>query len=326
MNTQSHHHHARNSHACHLNDLVVAEGSEPLLQHAGLTSLGALFHTQEAESMPKPGLLPWRERLRLHVHHNGEHRVVYLKRYTSPPKGARRDLRRAANARSLAGLEWHWLNELTRAGIACPTPIAWGEKIVGRREVRSALLMGAVPGRSLESLAPEIANWPRADVRRLMTLSARFVARLHGLGFVHRDLYLCHLFFERAAVDENTLHVIDLQRIRQPQYLLRRWVIKDLAALNFSTPACTLSRTNRVRWLAEYAAALEHWPRAERILGAKPDSNDQHPMRQNAGIDSRAPLDRRVRRLIYHIAGKTRMIAAHDDRRNRRWQSVGAKS
>jgi hypothetical protein len=135
--------------------------------------------------------------------------------------------------------------------------------MVGPIEVRSAILLGEAAGESLEKWVPahllpakDDANLPGR--RRLMDGLARFVARFHAAGFVHRDLYLCHIFFDsagaamQAADCERAFCLIDLQRVFRPRWRGRRWVVKDLAALDFSTPADRVSRWERLRFLCRY--------------------------------------------------------------------------
>jgi hypothetical protein len=327
------------------NPFHIAPGFEAILGAAGIGSVEAFFDDAllaglGAVRLDKPGLDTWRSRWRLRLddpRQPGSKRVVYLKRYEHPPRAARREIRRANNgARSLAGVEWEWMQRLALDGIPSVEPIALVEEFDGPRaspggkaswthasrpplqqresllspcsgqresllspiagrEWRSALLTAEVPGRSLEAWAKE---WTRHDgaarqapyppairplIRGVLPMLAELVGRFHGAGYVHRDLYLAHVFFDR---DTQALRLIDLQRVLRPTLGRRRWIIKDLASLNYSTPPDLVSTTDRVRWLKLY-------------LGL-------------------ARLDARARRLIYRIVGKTRQIARHDARRRGR--------
>jgi hypothetical protein len=114
---------------------------------------------------------------------------------------------------------------------------------------------------------------------------ARFVARFHQTGFVHRDLYLSHIFVD-AADGRPTFRLIDLARVFRPRWFRRRWVVKELASLNFSTPPTSATATDRLRFLRVYL-----------------------------GRDRLGAADRR---LIRRVVGKTGRIARHDARRRRR--------
>jgi hypothetical protein len=108
---------------------------------------------------------------------------------------------------------------------------------------------------------------------------------MHRLGFVHRDLYLSHIFFHEGQLAGPKLSLIDLQRVGKPRWRQSRWVVKDLAALNFSAPASLISRADRLRWLVAYLRC--------------------------------ASLDAAGRRLAYRVIGKTERIARKELRRRR---------
>ncbi len=265
-------------------DLLVMPGYELLLQANHLDSVNALFAVADGELLGKPGLAPWRERLRLRLEDRSGQRVFFLKRFRYPPAKARREMRRSGSgASSLAGMEWTWMTQLAREGIPCVQPVAYGEELDGSRELRSAILTAAVPGHALEHW---VGRWGEADrptVRNLIAPVAQLVARLHACGWVHRDLYLSHVFYEWSEPGEESLHLIDLQRIIRPRWRRRRWIVKDLAALNFSSPISVVSTTDRMRWLKTYL-----------------------------GVEK---LDPAARRLIYRIVAKTRRIARHERHR-----------
>jgi hypothetical protein len=117
----------------------------------------------------------------------------------------------------------------------------------------------------------------------LIPLSAELVSRLHEQGYIHRDLYLSHVFFDLDAEIEDSLHLIDLQRVIRPRWGWRRWIVKELASLNFSAPPHLVTGADRVRWLKHYL----HLPK----------------------------LDVSAKRLAYRVIGKTQRIARHDRRR-----------
>ncbi|UCE61436.1 MAG: phosphotransferase [Phycisphaerales bacterium] len=272
-----------------LNDLTVAAEHEGLLRANDVDSLDALFAVSDGESLTKPGLGSWRERIRLVLSDGEASRTFYLKRFTEPPTAVRRAVRRSGSgASSVAGAERAWMNRLTRDGIACPTPVAFGEDLIGSRERRSALLMEEVPGQSLESWATRWRAEKQPVVRELIEPTASLIARLHECGYIHRDLYLSHLFFDADAPADRALHLIDLQRVIRPAGRQGRWIVKDLASLNFSTPFVLFSNIDRLRWLKHY-------------LGM-------------------SKLDASARRLVYRIVGKTRSIARHDSHRQARLQ------
>lgn len=255
------------------------------LRDHGVDSFAALMNTTTDANLAKPGLAPWRSRLRLQI---GE-QSLFLKRYQHPP------LREQLAARlrgfdAVAAVEWHWLGRLRELGIPTPPPVACGWQRCAGRERASVLVTAAVPGRSLQqwvrqSPAPDWLHDPTYQ-RTLSSAVAAMVRRLHEANLFHRDLYLAHLFFEPQPEPAQGLAMIDLHRVVHAPLRPERWRVKDLAALNFSVPAHIASRTHRLRWFKQYR-----------------------------GIDRLRPTDKT---LIRRVIAKTRRIARHDVRRNQR--------
>jgi len=270
-----------------LNDLTVRAAYEPILRKAGLDSIAALFACPGETTFDKPGLGAWRARLRVTVAGDDESRTLYLKRYDHPPVRARREAAHCGiAAHSVAGVEWNWIREFSRAGIPCVDAVAFGEALAGSRELRSVLVTAELPGDALERIVRTWTDDTAARARGVLPVLATLVATMHDAGFVHRDLYLSHVFFDPGAPVAESLRLLDLQRVKRPAWNLTRWIVKDLAALNYSTPQAVASLADRVRWLKCYLR--------------------------------RARLDPAARRLLYRVVGKTRQIARHDAARERR--------
>ncbi len=252
------------------------------LARQGLGDLAGVFAWAEGDRLDKPTLEGWRQRWRVPYDHprtsslgpprtsslgstgeSGE-RVLYLKRFDRPR------LRRQAERwlaghwrRSTAGVEFDNARQLAAAGIAAAGPVAFGERMLGPWERRSFVLLREVAGQSLERWVP-VHLPPSGEVhadglrRRLVDRLARFVAAFHGAGFVHRDLYLSHVFLDLGADGQpgesasGPFALIDLQRVFRPRWRGRRWVVKDLAALDFSTPADRVGQRDRLRFLCRY--------------------------------------------------------------------------
>jgi hypothetical protein len=218
------------------------------------------------------------------------------------------------------------MRRLREDGIPSIRAIAFGEELQRRREVRSAILTDAVPGWSLETIWGEylklkyttktineekravtsndnylktnliLCNYECHNLTnylvshesflRLIRLSARLVARFHGKGYAHRDLYVSHLYFDPTLPDAECLHLIDVQRLMCPRWRRLRWIVKDLAALHASTPAEALRSPDRLRWLKRYL-----------------------------GVEK---LNLPAKRLAYRVIGKAARITARDRRRRRR--------
>ncbi len=68
--------------------------------------------------------------------------------------------------------------------------------------------------------------------KRIISNIAFYTAKMHKCGYAHQDLYLVHFFIKG---EEYTPYLIDLQRVIFQKRLRRRWVVKDLAQLLFSS-------------------------------------------------------------------------------------------
>ena len=219
-----------------------------VLQRAGLDSFEALMATGQGRSMTKRGLAAWRERIALEV----EGHRLFLKRYALPakPKCTLHPSRWAPPAE----VERKALQAAAAAGVNVPDIVAAGAQGAPPDATRSLIVLAEAPGWSLEQWA---RDWPEqlqpsAKRRALSKALAETVARLHGAGLIHRDLYLAHIFARPSAAGRFELTLIDLARLHRPKVAKTRWIVKDLAGLHFSVPKSMASRADRVRWYKRY--------------------------------------------------------------------------
>lgn len=267
--------------------LVVQRRFVSLLRDNGFDEFDSFFEPHAGESLGKPGLGAWRQRVRLTLRTpDGTECTAYLKRYENPPLG--RQILRWLSGRafdSTAGVEWRAISRLAAAAMPVPEPIAYGRHMRGWFEVRSFVLMAEVPGVSLEAWLP--ANWrrdatgpARARQQQMIRRLARQIAAFHSAGFVHRDLYVSHIFLRDPASETPRFTFIDLQRVFRPRWRRTRWIVKDLAALNYSVEGL-VSRTDRLRFWRAYADAAGR-PRRPRLLLARIDSKTDRVRRHDA--------------------------------------------
>jgi hypothetical protein len=193
--------------------------------------------------------------------------------------------------RGTAWNEWRWLHSLAAAGVPAAEPIAYGEEVVAGWERRSAVVIAGVPGVSLERWCAARREPLSGSVRRAL---ADLVAAFHALSVAHRDLYLSHIFGDGLESEAPALRLIDLQRVVDSRRR-RRWIVKDLAALNYSTPAHAASPRARLRWLKRYLEQCE------------PE-----------GREPGARFGRRDRILMRRIVGRSELMRRHDLKRRRR--------
>ena len=221
---------------------LVHKEYKQLLEQQGLGSLNEVFRYEQGENLYKPGL-GHRERFRIKLKRSGEQQVViYLKRFGYP--GVKELVRRWFIRRSRYGAgiyDFLGAQRLSEKGVAVPRPIAYGQTCNWLGEKRSFAIIEELPGSdSLERLLP---NWKQKkkeyallrDKKELIRQTAHLVRQLHQSGFNHRDLYLSHIFLSRDGKGCERLNLIDLQRVFQPVILKRRWQVKDLAQLYYSS-------------------------------------------------------------------------------------------
>ena len=237
---------------------ATREGRE-LLEANQLGTIDDVFAMSNGASLTKPGLDAHRDRIRLELKRpEGGQCVCYLKRYRRPPIGLQ--LSQLIAHRRLGGparAESDFIRRLGHIGIATMRGIAMGLQMRGALQEQSFFLTEEVPGESLEKLAQRCMTDPSAippardrhEIIRQLALVAR---RLHEHDYFHRDLYLCHVFMRRGDDGRIALRLIDLARMIERPLMRERWVTKDLAALDYSSPHPLVTRADRLRFLYYY--------------------------------------------------------------------------
>jgi tRNA A-37 threonylcarbamoyl transferase component Bud32 len=183
---------------------------------------------------------------------------LVAKRFVGDPEGSTwAALAWWAPRRSPARREAENLLQLRADGFPVPRAVAWWEEpnpAGGARHAfgRSAVLMQLV--RHGANLRQVVERDPRDAARAWLRPLAKLVARLHDSGWYHRDLYLHHVVLAGEIGADAQLVLLDLGRARKERSPRRRWFVKDLAALQMSTPA-ELGARPRLRFVAAYARA-----------------------------------------------------------------------
>jgi tRNA A-37 threonylcarbamoyl transferase component Bud32 len=239
----------------------------PTLRKAGLDSFDAIM-ALSAQSVVRA--VPGRSTVRIEL----PSLVGYLKRYEASYLTFTEGLLRAVHwpgADDEAGREWRKILLLRQHGFLTATPVAMGQQRCSGIVVASFLLQQEIAGG-----VPADECLPKQSVvrrRRLLTEIGRLARRLRDAGFIHKDLYLKHIFVvDRGAARD--LYLIDLQRVLGPRRHRERWYLKDAAALAFSVRAHAHgSRTDLMRLYKAYASGetdksfiRKVWRRVERLL------------------------------------------------------------
>lgn len=218
-----------------------------------LTTFAALMH-REGGDVAKD-LRPERVTSRFELTDAQSNRhAFYIKRHgPSPWKEYVKPLVRLTWPILGAHNEWRAMIRFHEVGIPTMTPVA-----LGRSGRYSFVISRAIEGceklstwaQCQDGRPEQSSNGPSSThTRRLIEHVAQIARTMHAAGMHHQDFYLTHLLTpEEAPAD--TVYVIDLGRVCCRRKLSRRWIVKDLAQLDYS--ARFLSRSDRYRFLKTY--------------------------------------------------------------------------
>jgi hypothetical protein len=213
------------------------EAFETVIRDNSLLDFDAMMNLDRGEVVKHA--IPQRKTVRLQLSGGS---VVYLKRHypVSIFKIIKNYLKLAPEPTAFD--EFANIIAFLRAGLPTVTPIA-----AGRRR-GSFLVTEALEGcmrldQYLEQTKPAHAA-KISLIRRL----AGLIQKMHAAGFNHRDLYLCHILRD----GQDILYIADLHRVQHRAAVPERWLVKDIAALNYAAPASIISRTDRLRFLNTY--------------------------------------------------------------------------
>lgn len=168
------------------------------------------------------------------------------------PESLLAHLKRHRPSRFPPGRE-EWKNHLRVEGLGIPVAEVLA---VGWSREGSFFMTAAIPGAlPLDDFARDaLSNLENratfARRRRIARDLAELVRSLHQGGLCHRDLYLCHVLI--APGRDDRLYLIDLQRVRRTRPFRRRWTVKDLAALAYSSRDLGVTRSESLRFLKTY--------------------------------------------------------------------------
>jgi len=265
--------------------VVVDDCSLDRFKALGLDSFTAFMDFTGAELVRDKGIRTI-ERVTL----PGEHPMtLYLKRHHRGfLREAVRELLGGRCPSSAAAQEWDAISKSHAAGIETMTPLAFGERRWFPWVGPSFIVTAEIDGVRLEDHVKNLCG-KFMEKRGIIAPLADCVRRMHRAGLNHRDFYLSHIFLQTSAQGFRPA-LIDLQRVQQKARGWNRWVVKDLAALNYSSPASTVSRADRMRFLHRY-------------------------------LDT-AKLDKRGKAFLRRINRKTEKIRRHDLKKAREGGSI----
>ena len=152
-----------------------------------------------------------------------------------------------------ASNELRAIHRLQAMDIDTLTPVAFSCEGVNPARRKSCIvteaLLNTVSLEDLASLGPLEPVFKRALVRRV----AEICRTMHSNGVNHRDLYICHFHLDLDQLSPPRLYVIDLHRAQTRLVTPRRWLIKDLGGLLFSTRQVNISKRDLLRFIRFYS-------------------------------------------------------------------------
>ncbi len=166
---------------------------------------------------------------------------------------------------STARPEWEAIRRLTDSGIPTMKLVGYGSCGWNPANRQSFVITEELE--NTVSLEDFCRPWPRRPPapglkRALLREVARITRAMHAGGLNHRDLYICHFLLQlddcgRPAWREKhpLLYLIDLHRVQQRQAVPKRWRVKDLASLYFSSLDLGLGRRDIAFFLRCYYQA-----------------------------------------------------------------------
>jgi heptose I phosphotransferase len=194
-----------------------------------------------------------RERSTQRLHLGG--RSIYIKKHFFP--GIAEILKNLLRLRVPLGAfnEWQALLAFHANNIPTMTPIGAGRKPFFWKIDKESFLLTDDLGETnrLEDFLKVNCTTPcRGTVlekkRRILKNLADITRKMHHSGINHRDYYLCHILMD----NRERLYVIDLHRVSVRDKVGKRWMVKDLAALLFSSLEVPVTHGQRLAFYKRY--------------------------------------------------------------------------
>jgi tRNA A-37 threonylcarbamoyl transferase component Bud32 len=181
--------------------------------------------------------------------------TVYVKKHFFP--GIREILKNFLRFRFPLGAlnEWRALLAFHAHNIPTMTPICAGRKpLLWKIEKESFLLTDDLgEAHRLDDFLKINGAIPcRGEVfktkKKILENLADITRRMHSAGINHKDYYLCHILMD----NRERLYVIDLHRVNVRDKVGKRWMVKDLAALLFSSLEVPVTHGQRLAFYKRY--------------------------------------------------------------------------
>ena len=221
--------------------LIVNQQYADYFQAANLTSFDALMNYSETEVAKN--LLKERVTSRFQLSNDtGIKKTFFIKRHSpSPLKEYIKPLLRFRLPILGAKTEWDALIRFHAEGIPTMTPIIFGQSKRYSLLVTEALENCVKLSDWMHNKLADRSEQNKQQTEQLIKQVAHIASRMHQAGMHHQDFYLGHLLMRQddAQNIKPNIHVIDLGRTCYRPRLATRWIVKDLAQLDYSASAFT---------------------------------------------------------------------------------------
>ena len=152
------------------------------------------------------------------------------------------------------------IDAVRAAGLDTMTVAAFGSRGMNPAGIESFVVTeDLVDTLSLEEVGEQwviAGDVPVLFKRALIHKVATIARRMHGAGINHRDFYLAHFLMPSGDVAnqrvDGPMYLIDLHRSQVRSKVPRRWQIKDLGGLYFSTARFGLTYRDLLRFIRGY--------------------------------------------------------------------------
>lgn len=167
--------------------------------------------------------------------------------------------------------EAEFIRSLPLHGVPTMPLVAYGECLESDGLLQSFVLTRELSGfvpldDFLLARFPTPGRYQRRDLDRLIDAVADLAGRFHAHGHNHRDFYTCHFFVREPEPGRFDVHLIDLQRVQLRVRFRRRWIVKDLAQLAYSSPAHCITCRERLRFFKRWLGVRKLKPAHRRWL------------------------------------------------------------
>lgn len=153
--------------------------------------------------------------------------------------------------------EYRAIKRLTELGVETMKPMGYGCRGWNPAKRESFVITEELPATvTLEeftldwSIKPPPVSLKRALIRRI----AETARTLHSNGINHRDFYVCHFNIqtETALSGPLRLYLMDLHRAQIRSKTPRRWILKDIVGICFSSRDLGLTQRDLFRFIKIY--------------------------------------------------------------------------